>query len=185
MKKFIVSSLLSLALCATLHGALYTFPSSPNFTTAIPNSGVIPDNNIIGLTDVRDLSGEDMLHLINTTYLTLNFSSGTFVGDLHGFLRLGDTVTSPSANFNMGAVQNGVAMDLSSTFYGCNPNSNWTLFLADGDPAGISTLVSWELNIGLGTTPVPEPIHYALGIFGLVFVGVRVGRFYSTRRQAA
>ncbi len=41
-----------------------------------------------------------------------------------------------------------------------------------------------ELVAG-GLAPVPEPVHYALGIFGLVFVSVRAGRVYRARRRNA
>lgn len=34
-------------------------------------------------------------------------------------------------------------------------------------------------------TPVPEPITYALALFGVAFVGVGAGRFYKSRRQLA
>jgi hypothetical protein len=36
-----------------------------------------------------------------------------------------------------------------------------------------------------GITLVPEPIHYALGLFGLVFVCLRTGKYYLTRRESA
>lgn len=32
---------------------------------------------------------------------------------------------------------------------------------------------------------VPEPVHYALAAFALIFAGVRTGRFYLARRRAA
>jgi hypothetical protein len=32
--------------------------------------------------------------------------------------------------------------------------------------------------------PVPEPIHYALAVFGLVFGCLRAARFYLARRKA-
>ena len=42
-----------------------------------------------------------------------------------------------------------------SAFTGLNPNGRWTLFIADLDPVGVSTLVSWGLEIrGSNTPPV-------------------------------
>lgn len=40
-----------------------------------------------------------------------------------------------------------------STFTGADPNGTWTLFIADMEGGGVSTLQSWELEL----TVVPEP----------------------------
>ena len=34
-----------------------------------------------------------------------------------------------------------------------------------------------------GIVPVPEPVHYALAVFGLVFVSTGVGRWYHGRAK--
>jgi len=47
-------------------------------------------------------------------------------------------------------------------FTGINANGTWTLFLADMSSGGQSTLVSWGLDI----TVVPEPVTWALIVFG-------------------
>lgn len=69
-----------------------------------------------------------------------------------------------------------------SVFNNLNPNGNWTLFIADlsGPDASTSLITSWTLNI----TAVPEPITWALLLFGGVLGTVKLGRFLG-RRQAA
>ena len=55
-------------------------------------------------------------------------------------------------------------------------NGQWTLFLADMSAGSQSQLVSWDLNVSV----VPEPVTYALGIFGgalaLLVLGCRIAR---------
>jgi len=55
-----------------------------------------------------------------------------------------------------------------SSFNGSNPNGTWTLFVADLDSGGNSTLVNWGLQI----SAVPEPVTVALMIFAGLFVGI-------------
>jgi subtilisin-like proprotein convertase family protein len=59
-----------------------------------------------------------------------------------------------------------------SSFNSMDPNGTWTIFFSDMSSGGQSTLVSWGLEI----TAVPEPIHWALMIFGGLFVVARVAR---------
>ena len=65
---------------------------------------------------------------------------------------------------------------LNTTFTGMAGNGTWTLFLADMSAGDQSTLVSWGLDISV----VPEPVTYALGIFGgamaLLVLGCRIAR---------
>jgi hypothetical protein len=57
---------------------------------------------------------------------------------------------------------------------------------ADGDNNGNSTAAIGGVPLnGLIIAPVPEPITYALPLFGLVFIGGTAGRFYLRRRQQA
>ena len=55
--------------------------------------------------------------------------------------------------------------------------TTWTLFLADLSGGDTSHLVSWGLDISV----VPEPITYALMIFGAVLVAVAVRRRLAVR----
>ncbi len=69
-----------------------------------------------------------------------------------------------------------------SQFDGINPNGTWTLRFFDdvGGAGSASTLDSWSLQL----TAVPEPINVALGVFGVVFAGVAVGRRLRARARA-
>jgi hypothetical protein len=35
----------------------------------------------------------------------------------------------------------------------------------------------------VGVTVVPEPMHLALGVFGLIFVGARARKYFLARRE--
>jgi subtilisin-like proprotein convertase family protein len=65
-----------------------------------------------------------------------------------------------------------------ASFNGVSPNGTWTLFLADVDPGGQNTLVSWGLEIT--TAAVPEPEAWAI-IFGGMCLAVAVLRRRSRR----
>lgn len=116
------------------------------------------------------------LHLADNALIDVHDNGGLTTGAFWADGRNVSPTTSPSA------LDDAHRLTFTEQFGGMNPNGNWTLAFADMSGGNTSTLLSWELNITEGTTPVPEPIHYALGIFGLVFVGVRVGRFYTARR---
>lgn len=68
--------------------------------------------------------------------------------------------------------QSGGASSLNSAFGGRDANGTWTLFLADLSAGGQGTLVSWGLNISV----VPEPVTWALLLFGSGLGLVLVGR---------
>jgi len=136
---------------------------------------VIPDNNTIGLTDAHAITG--LAPSISDVILTFNLSGG-LAHDLTGYLRLGNLTGSPSYNFTS-SLSDGVThyeFDL-STFNGNNPNNTWTLFFADTDPGAENTLTSWSLEI----TAVPEPVSFALGIFGVLVVAGTVGSWLRRR----
>ena len=65
-----------------------------------------------------------------------------------------------------------------NAFNSLDPNGTWTLFIADLSSGDTSTLVSWELDI----TAIPEPAHWALGIFAVAFAGVQGWRAWRQRR---
>ena len=87
--------------------------------------------------------------------------SGTYLADGRAISPTGDfTGVSSTAGLNI--------------MNGNNANGTWTLFLADMSAGDQSTLVSWGLDISV----VPEPVTYALGIFGgalaLLVLGCRM-----------
>ena len=69
-----------------------------------------------------------------------------------------------------------------SVFNSLDPNGEWTLFVADLSPGGVSTLDGWGLDI----TMVPEPVNTTLLAFGLALgvlrrLGRRGGRICAGR----
>ena len=88
------------------------------------------------------------------------------------------TAINSSVNFASGGTyQPSTAL---SGLNGQSANGNWSLYFADlASGGGNPTLNGWTLNINA----VPEPINYALPLFGLIFIGATVGRFYLGRRR--
>ena len=68
---------------------------------------------------------------------------------------------------------------LLSSFNGLNASGAWTLFLADDSFGDQSTLVSWDLQISV----VPEPIAWALIIFGSVAATIAIAVKQIRRRE--
>jgi subtilisin-like proprotein convertase family protein len=142
--------------------------------------GTIADNNTIGLTDAHAVS---MSPLNSITALTLTVVlQGGFASDLTGYLRLGNTTSSPFYSLTSlinsqtlsASTPNTYTMSFSSTgnttFIGSDPNNTWTLFFADTSAGGTTTLNGWSLDVTAAA--VPEPVNVALGIFGVIAVGV-------------
>jgi hypothetical protein len=55
------------------------------------------------------------------------------------------------------------------------------IYMWDPNASGQTRFDNFTLNGSV--VPVPEPVHYALGIFGLGFAGFRVRRHYCARRR--
>src|SRR6266567_2554761 len=148
-------------LCLSAQGALYTFSGS------FQNSGVISDNNPIGLTDAHTLSG--LTTTSRDIILTVNLS-GASISDLTGYIRLGNLASSPFVNLDQYLTDGttSFSVDLAS-LRSLDPNNTWTLFFADTSPGIENSLVSWSLDI----TAVPEPMEWALIIFFGLFAGLR------------
>jgi subtilisin-like proprotein convertase family protein len=67
-----------------------------------------------------------------------------------------------------------------AAFNGLNPNGDWTLYIRDVSPGGISTLNSWSVDV----SAVPEPVNVALGVFAVVVLLVQGRRAWRLRRKA-
>ena len=163
MKGQAAAIILGLGICVSAQAGFY----------ASSNGGVVPDNNPIGFTDAQVISGENSF--ISSVEFTLTVSGGYDL-DLAGYLRLGNTGSSPDYAINLGSLtDSGSGNNVytytlntgASPFYNLNPNDTWTLFLADQSPGGEDNVVSWSLDI----TSVPEPVGMALvmlaGLAGL------------------
>lgn len=157
-------------------GGLYTFSGS--FVDNGAGAGVIPDNSIIGLADSHSITSEGSV--ISSVVLTVQLS-GKAIDDLTGYIRLGNTATSPSVSLNsyLTPDHNNFSVNLSTSFQNLNPNTTWTLFFADQSPGLQNTLSGWSLDI----TAVPEPLNVALGVFGVVVTGVGAARWHLKRRK--
>ncbi len=99
--------------------------------------------------------------------------SGTVNGNIH--LATGTPTGTWLADQSAGA------NSLNSAFSLATANGTWTLFLTDSSGGDVSTLVSWGLDISV----VPEPVTWALGIFGAVAgAGLAIRRRASLRKLA-
>jgi subtilisin-like proprotein convertase family protein len=110
-----------------------------------------------------------------------NYQSGLYTlsgGQLTGTWSPDGRAIDP---FSSGGAFSGASR--TATFGSFNGNAatgNWTLFIADLGGGEQATLQSWELEI----TGVPEPTNVALGIFGGVFVSVRIRRWWKAKQMA-
>jgi hypothetical protein len=183
MKKSICLMGLAWGLALPAGAALYSFGTLNND----PALGAISDNSTIGTMSLPGTSFTASGLGGSISSLTLTFElQGGLASDLSGYLRLGNTVSSPyydlttlihgqtlsagspttvTLDFNTATYGSG----FSTAFNGQNPNNTWTLFFADTVPGDQTTLNGWSLDIGV--TAVPEPVNVALGAFGVLAAG--------------
>ena len=154
------------------------------------DSGAIPLGGVgYSFSTEQAMSGTGVIGSGDVT-LVLTFDSGYHLdGTILGSLTLNYSTGNYSASFtplstSVGGQQT-YTVTFDTDFLGLSPSGTWGLNLWDTSTgtSGIENgLVSWELQID-GASPVPEPVSYALALFGLVFVGSGVGRFYLGRRR--
>jgi subtilisin-like proprotein convertase family protein len=126
-----------------------------------PDAGFGPDNQESQFT-FDDQATQDV-HFYQSVNYTLN-SNGQLTGTWQPDGRIIDPY-SPAASFDSAPRSN-----LLDVFNGADPNGQWTLFVADLSPGGISTLTGWGLEI----ETVPEPsLTLLFGIFLLASVLAR------------
>ena len=112
----------------------------------------------------------------STINVTLNGTTGLVANG-----GLGDIgAVGATGNVTGTYTPDGNANALNAAFSGHNANGTWTLFLADLSGGDTSQLVSWGLDISV----VPEPITYALMIFGAVVMTVAVRRRLAVSKVA-
>lgn len=164
----------SLGISGGFNGDLYGYLDGPNggFAVLLNRVGVSNNASQFGYSDsgfnvtFSDAAANSVQYYQNLSY-TLNGS-----GQLTGLWQPEgvniDPQSSPSSF--LGAPQSA----LLGSFAGTDANGTWTLFLADLNAGGQSTVVSWGLDI----TTVPEPTTLAL-------VGLAAGFLVIRRRTQA
>ena len=179
---------------------------SISWTSGVLNTP-IPDNNPVGIWSATSSLGSSGQFVTGIT-VGLNVSGG-FNSDLYAYLvsPTGTLVTllnqpataygssmnvtllsSGGANGNLASAGSG-ALTGSYTVSGLSAfetgsvaaNGAWTLFFADLSAGGTSKLNGWSLDL----TVVPEPVAWALGIFGMVLgTGLAIRERASLRKLA-
>jgi hypothetical protein len=119
----------------------------------------------------------------NLNGLTANFSIGTFTSISSM------TVTPSGSGYVSGGpftiTSSGSTVYTTSMANLTSGNSESLIFTLGGALGGSSGSFGFsDININ-ATSVVPEPITYALAVFGLIFVGGSAGRFYLARRRPA
>lgn len=180
--RWAISCLFALMFCLAADAAVYPFNYSDS--GAVPQGGgtLAFEHAVSGIPTT--ITGIELI-------LTFNDSSsltGSGTG-IQGHLILGTDVSSPFVNFYPTATSSSGSQRIydvifSTTqpdgFNNLNPNNTWGLELWDNSSSMIENgLVSWSLDV----TAVPEPITYALPLFGLIFLGGTVGRLYLRQRR--
>jgi len=200
MKSLSLTLAASLAAVATVRASLYPL-------------GAIPDGNPSGISLVGTYDGAPAGSTVSSLTVSLNISggfngdlyaylvspNGTLVMlmnqpgvSLNGF---GASGAGMNITLQDGLSDHGSIQDVTSSsfmtgsynaagslanFNGSPADGNWTLYFADMSNGGGTSLVEgWNLNI----TAVPEPTTWALGIFGVGFIGVGGVRAYRNSRK--
>jgi|APCry1669193181_1035450.scaffolds.fasta_scaffold05608_2 subtilisin-like proprotein convertase family protein len=200
MKSLSLTLAASLAAVATVRASLYPL-------------GAIPDGNPSGISLVGTYDGAPAGSTVSSLTVSLNISggfngdlyaylvspNGTLVMlmnqpgvSLNGFgaSGAGMNITLTDAYTANGSIQDVTSGSVLSgnynaagslaNFTGSQADGNWTLYFADMSNGGGTSLVEgWNLNI----TAVPEPTTWALGIFGVGFIGVGGVRAYRNSRK--
>ena len=178
--------LLSLLLAASLPAGAALYNSGTLSGTTIP------DDNTLGTGTTLSYIFNHPDSVITDMVLTFALQDGSS-SDLSGYLRLGNTGSSPF--YDLTTLIQGQSLSPSSAttytidfntsgfhdaFNGLNPNGTWTLFFADSVNGDTTTVNSWSLDI----TAVPEPVNMAMAVFGVVVVAAGGVRRYLKARNA-
>ena len=90
-----------------------------------------------------------------------------------------------SANVGNGTFRENAFKTETTTFTGATYDglTSFEVRIYMWDPRGSSETRFDNFTLNGLVVAVPEPVHYALGIFGLGFAGFRVRRHYRARRR--
>jgi hypothetical protein len=183
MRVIAILSVLAVMFSFSARAALYTY----NYTDsgAIPQGGTtFSAEHTLNPSAGNPINGVTLVLTFNNSYDLNGKINGTLILDPSGSATFA-SFTPAGAGLTVGTGGQEIYTVSFSSFNGQDPNNLWALNLWDNNTSGIENgLVSWTLNI---TSPqvVPEPITYALGLFGLAFVVIGAGRFYLGRLRKA
>lgn len=117
--------------------------------------------------------------------LTLNqgYSATGVTGNFTVILAANNSATINGTSYSSGTTTS------SSTSFGnlsVNGSTTWNINISALNLNGSHNLTFSDIQFnGTLVPPVPEPIAYALPLFGLVFIGGTAGRAYLARRRQA
>lgn len=164
---------------------------APSYSVGAPNIGTSMDTTkYLSFTLTR--FGANLIDL-NTGggYLTLDVASATSGRTVNW--AIASSVAGASTILASGSTSSGVFSTQTLTFSTLsNPNlydnlTSVTFYIYAWNTGTQSSSVLFDnitLHDTISTTPVPEPIAYALPLFGLIFIGGTAGRFYWRRQKA-
>ena len=193
MKRALLSAVLATGFGLTARAGLYVENFTDSGAIPIPQSGFSfgVEHPVSGIGTPVSAGGIELILTFNSFQDLNGNSSG-----IQGRLILNPGVSQEYATFFPTATYAGTGPQeiydvtisgLTDPFFLQSPNSIWALNLWDNNQntGGIENgLVSWTMDINTIST-VPEPISYALALFGLVFIGAGARRFYLRRRRQA
>jgi hypothetical protein len=167
--------------------------TSPNGASISAPSGLL----VISGTQQK-VDASVLTFTLNTSGATFAFSSLTFDYNRADSTKSPNTITwsyttSGGASGNLGTsalTGTGLKTDGSVILSTVTlpPSQTFTLTgtLSGGTATGSPGDLSFDNFVfNSSVTPIPEPIHLAMGIFGLIFVGTGAGRFYLARLRRA
>jgi len=206
MKRPVLFSLIVLATLSAQATVFVTgWTNGVNATFA--NGGIVPDGSFSGWADTRTVStapagtindiavnlvisggwnGDLFAYLVNGSGYTVlldHIGTGTYGNAGAGFnVQLSDSGSSGLGSYmanGSGIVTGTWQADGAGfgSFLGLNPNSTWSLFVADTSGGGVSTVQSWGLQMDIVAVPEVETwVAAALaGMFGAFWISRAMG----------
>jgi subtilisin-like proprotein convertase family protein len=206
MKRPVLFSLIVLAALSAQATVFVTgWTNGVNATFA--NGGIVPDGSFSGWADARTVStapagtindiavnlvisggwnGDLYAYLVNGSGFTVlldHIGTGTYGNAGNGFnIQLSDSGSAGLGSYmanGSGTVTGTWQADGAgfSSFLGLNPNSTWSLFVADTSGGGVSTVQSWGLQMDIVAVPEVETwVAAALaGMFGAFWISRAMG----------
>jgi hypothetical protein len=183
---------------AEIHSTAGTFSSGSGITASFNRTGNAgPSRFARGSTTGTTQTANDYFSFTVTASLgyQLNLNGATLTFDAQNVDRSGGNQTanwavrtsldSFNANVGTGTFNESAFTAETTTFSGATYDglTSFEVRIYMWDPNGSSQTRFDNFTLNGLVVAVPEPVHYALGIFGLGFAGFRVRRHYRARRR--